>query len=147
MVLYLTDAPVTWRGLHGGNPMRVADAIGELERKYFASEPLTVTTTDSVYEDMAITSITLTKSAANGTAREIPISFQKIRTTEKRTAAIPASYGRGGLTGANAGVAQTMPGTASGPAPAWNFNIEGGSTGSILHGLANAAGLLGGGRG
>ena len=150
MTLYVTNTPVTWIAKHGVSMSRVQDVLKQLEEKYFAKEPVTITTSDNVYENMAIISIGLTKNFENSASREIPISFQQIRVTERRTATIPASYGRGGQTGTNAGTANTAqsgtPAPSASASASQDSNSGGdGSRGSILYGLANGAGLGGGG--
>lgn len=92
MVLYVTDTPVTWRS-HGGRG-RVEQVTKRLEELYYAAEPVTIVTSDATYTSMAIENLTISKSAEVGYAREIPISFRKIRITTARTTTIPASYWR-----------------------------------------------------
>src|SRR5215469_16079972 len=105
MTLFLTNTPVTWKVRHGSDPSRVQDVIKRLEALYFKKEPVTVETSERTYEDMAILSIELKKSLETGSSREIPISFKQIRVTEAATTTIPASYGKSGATGTNAGTA------------------------------------------
>lgn len=143
MVLYLTPTPVTWYKSHGSGESRVNNVIKKLEELYYAKEPVTVTTTDNTYTDMAIESLTISKSAEIGYAREIPIAFKKIRKTASKTTSIPASYGKGGATGENAGTANTSTGTTgasqSGDTSA---SSSGESKSSVLYGAATAAGLI-----
>ena len=139
MILYITNTPVTWHQQHGASPSRVQDVVRQLENLYFSKETVTVTTSEATYENMAILSIELTKTKETGTSREVPIVFQEIRVTKSRTATIPDSYGRGGNTGVNAGMANT---TRSNTPAGLNWENDG-SHGSILYGLANRAGLLG----
>lgn len=149
MTLYLTNTPVTWYAQHGGDPNRVATVEKQLKELYFAKEPVTVVTSDDVFTDMIITSVGFKKSIETGYDREIPISFKKIRVTKARTATIPDSYGRGGATGAAAGVANTSSGTSGGGAGT-GVNSSGDSSqsggnnrkGSILYGAATSLGLL-----
>lgn len=77
MVLYVTDTPVTWRS-HSGRG-RVEQVTKRLEELYYAAEPVTIVTSDATYTSMAIENLTISKSAEVGYAREIPISFRKIR--------------------------------------------------------------------
>jgi len=145
MRIYLTNTPVTWRRLHGSGPHRIQEVLDRLRQIYLRKEPITVNTGDADYEDMAIVNITLPKNIAVGMAREIPISFQQIRTVEAATTTVPASLGRGGATGTNAGTANT---DARPPAPAGGNNnaaspANDGSRGSILYNLAGNTGLLG----
>jgi len=124
MTLILTNTPVTWLARHGASPSRVQDEIKRLEALYFTREPVTVETGERTYRNMAIISIELKKSLQTGSSREIPIMFQEIRVTEAQTMSIPASYGKSGATGANAGTAGVT------------------SRGSILHGFASAARII-----
>ena len=141
MTLFLTNTPVTFRQLHGASPHRVQDVIDRLRQLYFRKEPVTVSTSEADYENMAITSIGLPKKLGTGTAKEIPITFQQIRTVEAATTAVPASLGRGGLTGVNAGTANA----AALPIPAQPAEREAdGSRGSVLYNLSGMSGLLDG---
>lgn len=152
MTLYLTNTPVTWYARHGGDPNRVATVEKQLKELYFAKEPVTVVTSDDVFTDMVITSVGFKKSIETGYDREIPISFKKIRVTKARTATIPESYGRGGVTGAAAGTANTSSGTSgAGTGTGTGTNPGGGGSsqnggnnrkGSILYGAATSLGLL-----
>ena len=142
MTLYLTNTPVTWKRLHGNSPHRVQEVIDRLRQLYFRKESITVSTSEADYENMAITSIGLPKKISTGTSKEIPITFKQIRTVEAATTSVPASLGRGGDSGVNAGTANTN----SSPAPASsnNQNNQGdGSRGSILYNHAGSTGLLG----
>lgn len=139
MVLYLSNTPVTWFARHGSDPNRVAKVEAQLKELYFAKEPVTIVTPEEVFTNMVITSLGLKKSLETGYDREIPISFKQIQVTKARTATIPASYGRGGKTGASAGTANTTAGkSGSGDAK----KSEDGKKGSILYGAASSLGLL-----
>jgi len=145
MSLYLTNTPVTWKKLHGSGPARVQDVISRLRELYFKKKPVTVKTTEQDYENMAIVSIGLPKKLETGSSRLMPISFQQIGVTETETASIPASFGRGGATGTNAGTAGTASRPATDPQASNNNNQAGGdgSRGSILYNLSSSSGLLG----
>ncbi|MCM1059086.1 MAG: hypothetical protein NC452_02205 [Eubacterium sp.] len=146
MVLYLTPTPVTWYKSHGPGESRVNNVIKKLKELYYAKEPVSITTTDSTFTDMAIESLTISKSAEVGYAREIPISFKKIRKTAAKTTSIPASYGKSGTTGANAGTANTSTGTAADSGAQGSGNTSASSTdgskSSVLYGAAASAGLI-----
>lgn len=140
MTLFLTDTPVTWRS-HAGRG-RVEAVIQQLEELYYSKSPVTVVTSEKTFTSMAITSITISKSFETGYAREIPISFQKIRVTTAKTTSIPASYGRSGKTQAAAGTANTSSsGSAAGPG---SSGSSGGkeSKSSILYDAAKGIGLI-----
>lgn len=153
MVLYLTNTPVTWYNRHGSSPSRVAQVEKQLKDLYFAREPVTVVTSDEVFTNMVITSVGFKKSLETGFDREIPISFKKVRVTKARMTTIPSSYGRGGATGASAGMANTSTGSAgsTGSTTGGDTGIGSGSgesnqsgnrKGSILYGAASSLGLL-----
>lgn len=149
MVLYVTDTPVTWRS-HGGRG-RVEQVTKRLEELYYAAEPVTIVTSDATYTSMAIENLTISKSAEVGYAREIPISFRKIRITTARTTTIPASYGKSGATAASAGTANTSSGSSgrSGSggsggsgSGSGSGNGSGNSKSSVLYGAAKSIGLI-----
>ena len=141
MTVYLTNTPVTWRHLHGNNPLRVQEVIDKLKQLYFQKRVITVSTSETDYENMAITSISLPKKA--GSSREISINFQQIRTVEAATATVPANLGRGGTTGVNAGTANTgIQNIQSNPIEQATQSYN--NRGSILYNLASSSGLLDG---
>ena len=85
-----------------------------LKEMYFKKLPVEVITSDAVYSNMAVTSLSIKKTAEVGYAREIPISFKEIVVTESKTVTIPASYGKSGKTGASGGTANTRSGSSGG---------------------------------
>lgn len=141
MTLYLTDTPVTWRG-HAGRG-RVEAVAQQLEELYYSKSPVTVVTSEKTFTSMAITSITISKTFENGYAREIPISFQKIRITSAKTTSIPTSYGRSGKTQAAAGTANMSNGSSgSGSGYGSGSSSGSGRKSSILYGVAKSVGLI-----
>lgn len=136
MTLYVTDTPVTWKNRFGGGFGRVEQVVKQLESLFLSREPVTIITSDAVYNEMAITSYSISKSADVGYAREIPISFQKIIRTESKTVSIPDSYGKSGDTGASAGTANTT--TASSDSNGKSSD----KGGSILYNAGKSVGLL-----
>ena len=154
MTLFVTNTPVTWYRRHGASPTRVDNVVKQLEELYFAKEPVTIVTSDATYTSMAIESITISKSLEIGYARQIPISFKKIRVTTAKTTTIPDSYGKSGATAASAGTASTSTGSSgggsgSGPGSGGGSSGAGGSSGSngnskssILYNAASSIGLI-----
>ena len=140
MTLFVTNTPVTWYDKHGGNPSRVADVVEKLKEVYYSRETVTVITSDEVYENMAILNIVFTKSKELGKARQIPIMLKEIIVTESRVGTIPDSFGRGGDTGVIVGSASVTQSPSPSPPAASQSD---GSRGSVLHGIASGAGLLG----
>lgn len=154
MTLFVTNTPVTWYRRHGASPTRVDSVVKQLEELYFAKEPVTIVTSDATYTSMAIESITISKSLEIGYARQIPISFKKIRVTTAKTTTIPDSYGKSGATAASAGTASTSTGSSgggsgSGTGSGGGSSGAGGSSGSngnskssILYNAASSIGLI-----
>ena len=161
MTLYVTNTPVTWYSRHGSDPSRVDEVVKKLEELYYKGEPVTIVTSDATYTDMAIESISFSKSLETGYAREIPISFKKIRVTTAKTTTIPDSYGKCGVTQASAGTANTSTVSSGGGGSSSNSSGSssssrgssssggsggsssgGGSKGSILYNAASAIGLI-----
>ena len=153
MTLFVTNTPVTWYNRHGRSQNRVDSVVKQLEELYYAGEPVTIVTSDATYSNMAIESITFSKSTEVGYAREIPISFKKIRVTSAKTTTIPDSYGKSGATGASAGTASTSSGSSgggsSGSGSGGSSGSSSGSSGSngnskssILYSAANSMGLM-----
>lgn len=138
MTLFVTDTPVTWKNRHDGGPGYTEGIVAQVKALYFAKQPVTVTTSESVYENMAITNLNIKKSTEVGYAREIPIVLKKIVVTESATVTIPDSYGKSGTTGASAGTASTT--GSSGGGSSNGSNKQGG--GSILYNAASSFGLL-----
>ena len=128
MTLFLTDTPVTWRSRFGGGQGRSDQVIDQLKRTYEKRELVTVVTSEQTYENMGIESYTISKSLDIGYAYQIPISFKQVKKTQTKTVGIPASYGKSGKTGTNAGKAST----------------SSGGGGSILYNSSQPGGLLSG---
>lgn len=154
MTLFVTNTPVTWYRRHGASPTRVDSVVKQLEELYFAKEPVTIVTSDATYTSMAIESLTISKSLETGYARQIPISFKKIRVTTAKTTTIPDSYGKSGKTAASAGTASTSTGSSGGGSGSGSGS-SGGSSGaggssssngnsnsSILYNAASSIGLI-----
>lgn len=152
MTLYVTDTPVTWRNRHGSGVGRTEGIVKKLKDLYFTKQPVEIVTTDTVYTDMAITSMNIKKSGEVGYAREIPIAFKKIVVTETATVTIPDSYGKSGTTGASGGTASTTAASTAGSGASSGSGSSGGSgsgsnknsgsKGSILYQAASGFGLL-----
>lgn len=145
MTLYVSDTPVTWKSRFGSGKGRVEKVVKQLQDLYFAKKVVTVVTSDSVFDSMAITSISFSKSADVGYAREIPISLKKIIVTESSTTSIPDSYGKSGTTGASAGTANTTAGNSGSSGNGGggkSSNSESGKNGSVLYNAANSLGII-----
>lgn len=146
MTLFITDTPVTWRNRHGSGPGRTEEVVKRLKELYFKKQPVEVVTSDSVYSDMAIQTMSIKKSVEVGYAREVPISFKKIIVTSTKTVTIPDSYGKSGTTGASGGTANTSSGSTGSSGSSSSSGSSGsdssGKSGSILYTAASGLGLL-----
>lgn len=154
MVLYITDTPVTWYSRHGSGQDRVETIVKQLQELYFTAEPTTVVTSAKSYTNMAIESLSISKSVEIGYAREVSISFKKIRVTSAKTTTIPDSYGKSGATAASAGTASTSTGSSGGSSgsgsgsgggssgSSGSSGSNGNSKSSILYSAANSIGLI-----
>lgn len=153
MTLLVSDTPVTWKQRFGSEPGRMENVVKRLRELYFSKKTVTVVTSDAVYNNMAITSFSVSKNPSSGYIREIPISFQKVTVTESSTVTIPDSYGKSGTTGVSAGAANTVKensgsqGNTSGNAGSSggsgsSGNSESGAGGSILYQAAANFGLI-----
>lgn len=155
MVLYITDTPVTWYSRHGSGQNRVESIEKQLKELYYTAEPTTVVTSTRSYTDMAIESLSISKSSEIGYAREVSISFKKIRVTTAKTTTIPDSYGKSGATQASAGTASTSSASSggsgsssggssgsSGGSSSSGKSSSGNSKSSILYNAASSIGLI-----
>lgn len=155
MVLYITDTPVTWYSRHGSGQNRVESIEKQLKELYYTAEPTTVVTSTRSYTDMAIESLSISKSSEIGYAREASISFKKIRVTTAKTTTIPDSYGKSGATQASAGTASTSSASSggsgsssggssgsSGGSSSSGKSSSGNSKSSILYNAASSIGLI-----
>lgn len=140
MTLYVTDTPVTWKNRFGSGGGRVESVIKRLEQLYFSKKVFTVVTSDAVFDNMVLTSMSIAKSSDVGYAREIPISLKKIIVTESNTVTIPDSYGKSGTSGASAGSANTTTATNSSASNSSNSSEQ--KSGSILYNAASSFGLI-----
>lgn len=145
MTLYVSDTPVTWKKRFGSGGGRVERVVKQLEDLFFSKKVITVVTSDAVYDSMAITSLSITKSADVGYAREIPVSLKKIIVTETATTSIPASYGKSGTSNASAGTANTTAGSSgvSGSSKSSGDSKKSSEkNGSILYNAASSVGII-----
>ena len=145
MTLYVSNTPVTWLYRHGTAPTRVMEICNLIENLWLSREPVKIVTTDAIYANMGITSISVKKSREIGYAREISLTAQKIRVTSAKTAEIPSYILKSGETKANAGTASTSKTSkASGKASSGSGTAAGSvtsaSSGSSSSGASKAGG-------
>jgi len=113
LTLFVSDMPVTFRDRFGSGNGRVEKVVQELKDLYHAKKLVSVTTPDGQYDNMAIQSLTISRTNEYGYAKEIPIALKHVRITETQTTTIPASYGKSGTTKKAAGTAGTKKASSS----------------------------------
>ncbi len=104
---FISNTPVTWRNQLGSTTNRVSRVCKELEKLYFAGQPVTFISGNKVYSNMAIVSISVPETPEMLNAVEVPISLQQVEITKSKTTTIPASYGMSGTTGESGGSSST----------------------------------------
>lgn len=96
--------PVTWAKIHAGNN-RVKIVSDALVNLYLAGKPVTLVTPDKVYENMAITKLSLPEEDyAN--AIEITLSLKQVTVTSANTIVV-SSYNYSGGSSDSAGSSST----------------------------------------
>lgn len=134
----LTNTPVTWDS-HGTG--RVEMVVAQLEELFLSKQLITLTTSTDVYTNMAIIALTVPKDTENKTSRDIRMTLQEVTIVSAQSTTIPASYIRGGDTGANAGTSgigsnsHSSSGSISGSSESGKTESEGKA--SILYNLLN----------
>ncbi|MCI9658746.1 MAG: hypothetical protein HFI14_09055 [Lachnospiraceae bacterium] len=151
MTLYVSNTPVTWLYRHGSSNDRVNRICEQIENLWLDKELVKVVTTDTIYKDMGITSITIKKSRESGYAREISLSLQKVRITKVLTVIIPSYVLKGGKTMANAGTASVSASSGKSSSAGVSSSSSASSSSSesnakksqsILYGVASGLGFL-----
>lgn len=155
--LYLTNTPVTFLYRHGSSNDRVRLICNDIEKKWFEKKLTKIVTSDAVYTNMGLTSISIKKSADIGYAREISISAKKVRVTKRKTVNIPTYVLKAGESMANAGKASASKSSSksslSSSSSSSSSSGSGGSSSkksssgskksaSILYGAASGLGLI-----
>ena len=109
MTLFISDTPVTWRGRKGHKPQagRTKKICNKFERLYFSKKLVKVVTTDKIYTNMGIASMSISHSKELGYARQISLTLEKVYITKRKTTKIPSYILQSGETKANAGKATT----------------------------------------
>ncbi len=108
MTLYVTNTPVTWLQRHGSSMDRVNRICEEIENLWLEKKLVKIVTSDTIYTNMGITSISIKKSKDIGYAREIQLQAQKVPTTKTQTTTIPSYLLKSGTSNAEAGMASTL---------------------------------------
>ena len=143
MVLFVSNTPVTWLHRHGHSTDRVNKICEELENLWLEKKLVKVVTTNAIYKDMGIVSISIKKSKELGYSREISLQLQKVRVTKRKTVTVPNYILKSGTTAANAGTASTSQSSSKTTVTTGNSNTDkyvndSMNKASILYGAANS---------
>lgn len=152
MTLYVTNTPVTWLYRHGNSVDRVNLICERMENLWLDKKLVKIVTTDAIYTNMGITSISIKKSKEIGYAREISLQVQKIRITNRKTVVIPSYVLKAGATMANAGTASSSTSSSKSSSSSSSSGSSGSNSSSksnsskkgqsILYGAASGLGFI-----
>ncbi len=145
MTLYVSNTPVTWLYRHGTSNTRVLEICNQIESLWMNKEIVKIVTSDAIYTDMGITSISVKKSRDIGYAREITLTAQKIRVTSRKTAEIPSYILKSGKSEASAGTASTSKTSSNGSSVTHTSSVESSSGSSGGKKSASGSGSSSGG--
>lgn len=105
LTLYVSNTPVTFLHRHKSSKDRVVKICEQIEKKWSSKQLTKIVTSDAIYKDMGITSISIKKSVEIGYAREIAIAAKKVYKTSRKVSKIPKHILKSGETMAKAGKA------------------------------------------
>lgn len=164
ITLYISDSPATWRNRKGHKPSagRTKKICNKFEKMFFKKKLIKVVTTDKIYTNMGIVSMTISHSSDIGYARQIQFSLKKVYKTSRKTVYIPKYILQSGETKKNAGKANVSSGSSesrsvssggsgnsssggsggSGNSKSSSGKSSSGGKGSILYNLGKKTGFL-----
>lgn len=140
MTLFVTNTPVTWLQRHGSSADRVNKICEQIENLWLDKKLVKIVTSEAIYTNMGLTSLSIKKSKEVGYAREITLQAQKVTITKQKTVTIPEYLLKSGESGAEAGNASTSNTGSNGGSD--NSNSEAKKGRSILYGIADGLGFL-----
>ena len=103
LTLYVSNTPVTFLYRHKNTKNRVTKICEQIEKKWLSKQLTKIVTSDAIYKDMGITSISIKKSAEIGYAREISVTARKVYKTSRKVSKIPKHILKAGKSMAKAG--------------------------------------------
>ena len=135
------STPVTWLHRHGNSSDRVDKICTQIENLWLSKQLVKIVTSDAIYTNMGLISISIKKSKEIGYAREISIQAQKVTVTKTKTVKIPEYVLKSGETEANAGTASTTTTSSksgtSGSGSSSSSSSEAKESQSALYGIAS----------
>lgn len=105
LTLYVSNTPVTFLYRHKNTKNRVTKICEQIEKKWLSKQLTKIVTSDAIYKDMGITSISIKKTAEIGYAREISVTARKVYKTSRKVSKIPKHILKAGKSMAKAGKA------------------------------------------
>lgn len=108
----ITPTPVSYIYTLGVNQDRLPDAVNKIMRIYQKGEPITVTLSDGIYEDMVLTSAPLPRNVKNGNCYVLSLEFLHVTMVSPKTEEMPEDNATGDAEG-KAGKSDRDAGTAS----------------------------------
>lgn len=151
MTVFVSDTPATWRNRKGHHPAanRSIKVCKKMEDLYFKRKLVKVVTTDKIYTNMGITSMSISHSSEVGYARQIQLSLKKVYVTKRKTVYIPKYILQSGESKKNAGKATTSSSSSnskssssSGSGSSGSGKSGSGKKGSILYNIGKKTGFL-----
>lgn len=152
ITLYISDSPATWRNRKGHSPSagRTKKICEKFEKLYFQRKLVKVVTTDKIYTNMGITSMSISHSSEIGYARQIQFSLKKVYVTKRKTVHIPKYILQSGESKKSAGKATTSSSSSNSSSSSSSRSGGSGSSGksssgkkgSILYNIGKKAGFL-----
>lgn len=142
MTLYISNTPVTWLRRHGSSIDRVEKICNALENLWLSKSLVKVVTSNAIYTNMGMVSISIKKSKELGYAREVSMQLQKVNVTKRKRVTIPKYCLKSGTTEANAGTASTSQTSSKTTTTTGNSNTDkyvndAQNKASILYGAAS----------
>lgn len=145
MTVFVSDTPATWRNRKGHHPKanRAITICKKMEDLYFKRKLVKVVTTDKIYTNMGITSMSISHSSEIGYARQIQLSLKKVYVTKRKTVYIPKHILQSGKTKKNAGKATTSASSSKSTSSSGKSGKSGSSGGSRGSGSKSSSGKKG----
>ena len=113
LVIMISPMPVTWyENFKEINQDRVSSAIDEFYKIYEAREPITIVTSQKVWENMVMTSCPIRRSKEDGIALKVAVDFVQVRKAITKIAEVPIEFAalsiknKAGASNADAGTAE-----------------------------------------
>lgn len=108
-----SNSPVTWSKEHAASSARVEMMCEELRKLWKERAIITFTVGSDVYENMCIESCTLPKKVETGSSVYVQMTLTQVTITKTETVTIDIKYVRGGKSAKNTGSGQSKSSSTS----------------------------------